>query len=119
MRNKLIFYIVTVLALSLFSCEMKKDLLGDIEDPSVPKLPENAGLLDLTLNAEKEAEYPTKGSEIETGDSLFADNFSIAIYDSVGTKVAFYETYAELKTDGGLILTSGRYKSTYGLFKSL
>lgn len=109
MRNKLIFYIVTVLALSLFSCEMKKDLLGDIEDPSVPKLPENAGLLDLTLNAEKEAEYPTKGSEIETGDSLFADNFSVAIYDSVGTKVAFYETYAELKTDGGLILTPGRY----------
>lgn len=109
MRNKLIFYIVTVLMFSLFSCEMKKDLLGDIEDPSVPKLPENAGLLDLTLNAEKEAEYPTKGSEIETGDSLFADNFSVAIYDSVGTKVAFYETYAELKTDGGLILTPGRY----------
>lgn len=109
MRNKSIFYIAVVLVFSLFSCEMKKDLLGDIEDPSVPKLPENAGLLDLTLNAEKEAEYPTKSNDIETGDSLFADNFSIAVYDSVGTKVAFYETYAELKTDGGLVLTSGKY----------
>lgn len=109
MRNNTIVYILILFVSSLFSCEMKKDLLGDIEDPSVPKLPENAGLLDLTLNAEKEAEYPTKGSEIETGDSLFADNFSVAIYDSVGTKVAFYETYAELKTDGGLILTPGRY----------
>lgn len=109
MRNNTIVYILILFVSSLFSCEMKKDLLGDIEDPSVPKLPENAGLLDLTLNAEKEAEYPTKGSEIETGDSLFTDNFSIAIYDSVGTKVAFYETYAELKTDGGLILTPGKY----------
>ena len=109
MRNKLIFYIVTVLMFSFFSCEMKKDLLGDIEDPSVPQLPENAGLLDLTLNAEKEAEYPTKSNEIEAGDSLFADSFSVVVYDSIGTKVAFYETYAELKSEGGLILTPGRY----------
>lgn len=109
MRNKLIFYIVTVLMFSFFSCEMKKDLLGDIEEPSVPKLPENAGLLDLTLNAEKEAEYPTKSNEIEAGDSLFADSFSVVVYDSIGTKVAFYETYAELKSEGGLILTPGRY----------
>ena len=94
---------------SFFSCEMKKDLLGDIEDPSVPQLPENAGLLDLTLNAEKEAEYPTKSNEIEAGDSLFADSFSVVVYDSIGTKVAFYETYAELKSEGGLILTPGRY----------
>lgn len=93
----------------LFSCEMKKELLGGIDDPSVPKIPENAGLLDLTLQAEQEPDLPTKSNDIEGEEPLFADDFAVAVYDSVGTKVAYFDTYAELKSEGGLILTPGKY----------
>lgn len=93
------------------SCEMKKDLFGGIEDPSIPKLPENAGLLDLSLLAEKEADIPSEtrsNDNIETGD-LFADDFSVVVYDSAGVKAAYFETYAEMKSEGGAILSPGKY----------
>lgn len=95
----------------IFSCEMKKDLLGGIEKPTDPQLPKNAGMLDLELNPEKEVVIPnSKGDEIEGSDELLdAADFSVGIYDEEGVLVESYDSYAQLKETGGLLLSPGTY----------
>lgn len=105
-----ILTIVLFLLPFLFSCEMKKDLLGgkdsDKETPSY----ENVGLLDLEVKAEKEAKAPnTKGDDDGEEDLLSPDNFSITIADSLGETVKYYESYAAMKDEGGLLLPVGTY----------
>lgn len=95
----------------IFSCEMKKDLLGGIEKPTDPQLPKDAGMLDLELNPEKEVIIPnSKGDEIEGSDELLdAADFSVGIYDEEGVLVESYDNYAQLKETGGLLLSPGTY----------
>lgn len=105
-----ILTIVLFLLPFLFSCEMKKDLLGgkdsDKETPSY----ENVGMLDLEVKAEKEAKAPnTKGDNDGEEDLLNPDNFSITIADSLGETVKYYESYAAMKDEGGLLLPVGTY----------
>lgn len=105
-----ILTIVLFLLPFLFSCEMKKDLLGgkdsDKETPSY----ENVGMLDLEVKAEKEAKAPnTKGDDDGEEDLLSPDNFSITIADSLGETVKYYESYAAMKDEGGLLLPVGTY----------
>lgn len=105
-----ILTIVLFLLPFLFSCEMKKDLLGgkdsDKETPSY----ENVGMLDLEVKAEKEAKAPnTKGDDDGEEDLLSPDNFSITIADSLGETVKYYESYVAMKEEGGLLLPVGTY----------
>lgn len=108
MRIKSIFCLLLA-GLSLFtSCEMKKDLLGGGSDDNEKQkeILEKSGLLDLKINAEKEAPLPgTKGDD----DPLNEEEFSISILDSIGELVKYYESYADMKEDGGLLLPIGRY----------
>lgn len=109
MRIKSIFCLLLA-GLSLFtSCEMKKDLLGGGSDDNEKQkeILEKSGLLDLKINAEKEAPLPgTKGDD---DDPLNEEEFSISILDSIGELVKYYESYADMKEDGGLLLPIGRY----------
>lgn len=105
-----ILTIVLFLLPFLFSCEMKKDLLGgkdsDKETPSY----ENVGMLDVEVKAEKEAKAPnTKGDDDGEEDLLNPDNFSITIADCLGETVKYYESYAAMRDEGGLLLPVGTY----------
>ena len=63
--NKVSFLILVVLVSVLSSCEMKKDLFGEIDKSTDNKLPaEKAGMLDLELKPNKEADIPeSKGGQ--------------------------------------------------------
>lgn len=113
-----ISYIILFCLPFLFSCEMKKDLLGGGKDSEDEKTSyENIGLLNLELKPEKEATVPgTKGDE-ESGEiELNPEDFAVAILDSTGLTVAEYESYAEMKNDGQLLLPAGKYSviASYG-----
>lgn len=113
-----ISYIILFCLPFLFSCEMKKDLLGGGKDSEDEKPSyENIGLLNLELKPEKEAVVPgTKGDE-ESGEiELNPEDFTVAILDSTGLTVAEYESYAEMKNDGHLLLPAGKYSiiASYG-----
>lgn len=110
--KKYYIYLLSLIFLPfVFSCEMKKDLLGGIEKPTDPQLPKDAGMLDLELNPEKEVVIPTsKGDEIEGSDEILdAADFSVGIYDEEGRLVESYDNYAQLKETGGLLLSPGTY----------
>ncbi len=99
--------IISILLPLLSSCELKKELMGDVENPLIPELPENSGLLDLELIVEKEEEIPlTKGSDNE---ELLADEFSISVFNSDGELERKYESFKQLKEEGGLLLLPGFY----------
>lgn len=112
------YYIILFCLPFLFSCEMKKDLLGggkDSEDerPSY----ENIGLLNLKLKPEKEAAVPgTKVDDASSENELNPKDFAVAILDSVGQTVKEYESYGDMEDDGKLLLPAGKYsiKATYG-----
>lgn len=102
-------YIVLFCLPFLFSCEMKKDLLGGGKD-SEDERPtyENVGLLDLDLNPEKEPAAPgTKGEDGE--DDLRKEDFTVSILDSLGQTVKEYESFGLMAEDGGLLLPVGKY----------
>lgn len=103
-------YCLLLACLSIFfSCEMKKDLLGGDsgEADKEKEILEKSGLLDLEVKAQKEAALPgTKGDE---DDSLNNEEFAISILDSLGQLVKYYESYADMRKDGGLLLPIGRY----------
>lgn len=113
-----IFYIALFCLPFLFSCEMKKDLLGGGKDSEEGKPTyENVGLLDLNLKAEKEPDAPgTKGTDGASSESLNIDEFAVAILDSTGQSVKEYESFAAMKDDGELLLPVGTYsiKASYG-----
>lgn len=91
------------------SCEMKKDLFGQGQGGDEEILPENVGLLDLHLVAEREAAVPGTKGEMEEDLSLVTDDFCVSILDSVGQVVKSYDSYTELKKDGDLLLPAGKY----------
>lgn len=93
----------------LFSCEMKKDLLGDIVDNTDAELSGDAGLLDLELVAEKEAEVSDTKLPDLTGSTLEADSFTVSVYSSDGSLVKTYPNYEEMKEEGGVLLAPGVY----------
>lgn len=102
-------YIILFCLPFLFSCEMKKDLLGGGKD-SEDERPtyENVGLLDLDLNPEKEPAAPgTKGEDGE--DDLRKEDFTVSILDSLGQIVKEYESFGLMAEDGGLLLPVGKY----------
>lgn len=101
--------IVSLFVHLFFSCEMKKDLLGGDsgEADKEKEILEKSGLLDLEIKAQKEAALlGTKGDE---DDSLNNEEFAISILDSLGQLVKYYESYADMRKDGGLLLPIGRY----------
>ncbi|WP_244205842.1 DUF4493 domain-containing protein [Parabacteroides acidifaciens] len=108
-------YIVGLfLSLALFSCEMKKDLLGgkDKTDSGNSEIPlDQAGLLDLELKPYKEADIPDTKGGISGSDVTVIDvnDFTVDILDSIGQVYKHYESYSELKGEGGLLLPIGKY----------
>lgn len=113
-----ISYIILFCLPFLFSCEMKKDLLGGGKDSEDEKPSyENIGLLNLKLKPEKEAAVPgTKVDDESTESELNPEDFRVAILDSTGLTVAEYESYADMEDDGKLLLPAGKYliKASYG-----
>lgn len=95
----------------LFSCEMKKDLLGGGKDSEDEKPTyENVGMLDLKLKPEKEAKAPgTKVDNDSSEDELNPEDFTVAILDSIGQTVKAYDSYADMDEDGALLLPAGKY----------
>ena len=92
------------------SCEMKKDLFGQGQGNEEESVPENVGLLDLHVVAEREAAVPgTKGDAEDENPYLVTDDFCVSILDSVGQVVKSYDSYAALKADGELLLPAGKY----------
>ncbi|WP_456087708.1 DUF4493 domain-containing protein [Parabacteroides sp.] len=92
------------------SCEMKKDLFGKGQGNEEEGVPENVGLLDLHVVAEREAAVPGTKGETENEDIYLAtDDFCVSILDSVGQVVKSYDSYAALKADGELLLPAGKY----------
>lgn len=113
-----ISYIILFCLPFLFSCEMKKDLLGGGKDSEDEKPSyENIGLLNLKLKPEKEAAVPgTKVDDESLESELNPEDFRVAILDSTGLTVAEYESYADMEDDGKLLLPAGKYsiKASYG-----
>lgn len=113
-----ISYIILFCLPFLFSCEMKKDLLGGGKDSEEEKPSyENIGLLNLKLKPEKEAAVPgTKVDDESLESELNPEDFRVAILDSTGLTVAEYESYADMEDDGKLLLPAGKYmvKASYG-----
>ncbi len=98
----------------LFSCEMKKDLFGGgDDDKEEPISTEAVGLLDLEINAEKEA--PVPGTKGDAEEALNTDAFAVTIIDSLGQTVKAYESYAAMKEDGELLLPPGVYQVSASL----
>ena len=95
--------------LFFFSCEMKKDLFGQGGGNEEEGVPENVGLLDLHLVAEREAAVPGTKGDTEEDLYLVTDDFCVSILDSVGQVVKNYDSYAALKADGELLLPAGKY----------
>lgn len=97
----------------LLSCEMKKDLFGQLKDDSETESTENYGVLDLELTSEKEADIPeSKGGTGVTGSEtvvLDINEFSVEVLDESGNQVAYYASYADLKAEDGLLLPAGNY----------
>lgn len=113
-----ISYIILFCLPFLFSCEMKKDLLGGGKDSEDEKPSyENIGLLNLKLNPQKEADVPgTKVDDASSVSELSPKDFAVAILDSIGQTVKEYESYSDMENDGKLLLPAGKYliKATYG-----
>ncbi|WP_298554043.1 DUF4493 domain-containing protein [uncultured Parabacteroides sp.] len=91
------------------SCEMKKDLFGQGQGNEEEGVPENVGLLDLHVVAEREAAVPGTKGDPEEDLYLATDDFCVSILDSVGQVVKSYDSYAALKADGELLLPAGKY----------
>lgn len=107
--HKYVAWIGLFLLPFLFSCEMKKDLLGGIEDNTDSELMGDAGLLDLDLIAEKEAPIlDTKSSDLASA-TLETDSFAVSIYNSDGSLVKSYPNYEEMKAESGVLLSPGVY----------
>ena len=97
----------------LFSCEMKKEILGQTDKGQADGTTvENQGVLDLELKPEKEADIPaSKGGSVSGSQTVILDvnEFAIDIIDANGNTVKHYDSYADLKNEGGLLLPAGNY----------
>ncbi len=106
-----LFLVFFVLVSVLSSCEMKKDILGQVDKPTDNKIKGDAGLLDLELKPQKEASIPDSKGGVSGSDVVVIDvnDFAIEILDSLGQVYKSYRSYADLKNEGGLLLPVGRY----------
>ena len=113
MKRHYIYFALFVLFFSFPACEMKKEILGQLDEEEMTEpSTEGMGVLDLELNPEREAAIPdTKGATVLSTDSqaLDVEAFSIDILDASGMTVAHYDTYADLRDEGGLLLLAGDY----------
>lgn len=110
--NNILFFTFAILVCTLFSCEMKKDLFGQPNKPMDGQVPiAEAGLLDLELKPHKEANLPESKGGISGSDVVVIDvnDFTVEILDSLGQVYKHYESYADLKNEGGLLLPAGTY----------
>lgn len=109
-----LYNLLFILSLTtFFSCEMKKDLLGQIDkDKTEEPSTKDQGLLDLELKPEREADIPeSKGGNVSGSDVVVLDvnEFAVDILDGNGAVVKHYDSYADLKKEGGLLLPAGNY----------
>lgn len=110
--NNILFLILSALLFIVSSCEMKKDLFGQIDKPTNNEIPiEKAGMLDLELKPNKEADIPESKGGVSGSDVVVIDvnDFTVEILDSLGQIYKHYESYADLKKEGGLLLPEGKY----------
>ena len=102
--------------LPLFSaCEMKKDLFGSNNGDVLTY--ENVGLLDIEIEAEREAELdPDRITTLEETDALKPEEFAIEIADSTGQVVKSFPSLAAMKEACELLLPVGTYSvhAAYG-----
>lgn len=115
MKYKVILPFLLVSASAFFfSCEMKKELTGQIEKPSIDaEIPlETAGLLDLQLKPEKEPDIPVSKGDISGSEVVVLDvnDFAVDILNENDEVVRHYNSYADLKSEGGLLLPAGTYR---------
>lgn len=103
--------------LPLFSaCEMKKDLFGSNNGDVLTY--ENVGLLDIEIEAEREAELdPDRITTLEETDALKPEEFAIEIADSTGQVVKSFPSLAAMKEACELLLPVGTYSvhAAYGV----
>ena len=102
--------------LPLFSaCEMKKDLFGSNNGDVLTY--ENVGLLDIEIEAEREAELESdRITTLEETDALKPEEFAIEIADSTGQVVKSFPSLAAMKEACELLLPVGTYSvhAAYG-----
>ena len=107
------YLLLLLFSLLFFSCEMKKEILGQTDKGQTDDTTvENQGLLDLELKPEKEADIPVSKGGSTTGSQtviLDVNEFAIDIIDVNGNTVKHYDSYADLKNEGGLLLPAGHY----------
>ena len=111
-----ILYIIAMLLPLLTACEMKKDLFGGGVKEEAPSY-DNLGLLDIEIQAEREAELRADGSvSVEESNSLKPEEFAIEIADSTGQVVKSFPSLAAMKEAGELLLPVGTYSvhAAYG-----
>lgn len=116
MKYKFILpFVLLAVSMAFFSCEMKKELTGQIEKPGTDTgndIPlETAGLLDLQLKPEKEPDIPVTKGDISGSEVVVLDvnEFAVDILDENGEVIRHYNSYADLKNEGGLLLPAGTY----------
>ena len=107
-------YLYTLLFASVFlffSCEMKKDIFGEGNKGQMETTTEDQGLLDLELQPQKEADIPESKGGVTGSDVVVIDvnEFAVDILDANGIVVEHYNSYADLKNEGGLMLPGGNY----------
>lgn len=96
MKN--IFYILSLflgLACCFSSCEMKKELGGDDQDPETAK-----GILDLSLVYVPETK----------ADNIKAEDFNVSVYNEQNDLALYFDTYEALKATPQVLLPVGTYK---------
>lgn len=96
MKN--IFYILSLflgLACCFSSCEMKKELGGDDQDPETAK-----GILDLSLVYVPETK----------ADNMKAEDFNVSVYNEQNDLALYFDTYEALKATPQVLLPVGTYK---------
>ena len=114
--KRYILYIIGMLLPLLTACEMKKDLFGGGVKEEAPSY-DNLGLLDIEIQAEREAELRADGSvSVEESNALKPDEFAIEIADSTGQVVKSFPSLAAMKEAGELLLPVGTYSvhAAYG-----
>lgn len=114
--KRYILYLIGILLPLLTACEMKKDLFGGGTKEEAPSY-DNLGLLDIEIQAEREAELRADGSvSVEESNALKPDEFAIEIADSTGQVVKSFPSLAAMKEAGELLLPVGTYSvhAAYG-----
>lgn len=114
--KRYILYIIGILLPLLTACEMKKDLFGGGTKEEAPSY-DNLGLLDIEIQAEREAELRADGSvSVEESNALKPDEFAIEIADSTGQVVKSFPSLAAMKEACELLLPVGTYSvhAAYG-----